>query len=210
MSERFHPAFPSTQKLRSMARRALAPAFLACIAPNAGAVFTYASTNAPYGITLQVGSAVAVDEVAFNVTGANVGLTPTSVAGSQPITIRISPSRPSMLFAETRPVTLTVDVPAGLNCTTFSSCGNTIIPFSTISWVSTNATSPNQGDIQSGTFANSTTQSLASFNAATSAFLIFNSDTRFMANTLTFRYANTTVYPAGSYRGKVRFTATMV
>lgn len=193
-----------------MARRAVVPALLACTALDAGAVFTFASTSSPYGITLQVGSAVATDEVAFNVTGANAGLTPVPVAGSQSITIRVSPSRPAMLFAETRPVTLTVDVPAGLNCTTFNSCGNTIIPFSTISWVSTNATSPNQGDIQSGTFANSTTQPLASFNAATAALLVFNGDTRFMANTLTFRYANTTVYPAGTYRGTVRFTATMV
>ncbi|MFM9924241.1 hypothetical protein VLK31_14705 [Variovorax sp. H27-G14] len=192
-------------------RAALAVALLAGMAPRAGAVFTYAPTDAPYGITLQVGSATAIDEVVFNATGTNAGLaTGTALAGSQSITIRVSPARPARLLAETRPVTLTATVPAGLTCTTAASCGSNIIPFSTISWVSTNATSPNEGDIQNGSFAPSTTQSLASFNAATATVLLVNSDTRFMANTLTFKYANTTVYPAGSYSGTVRFTATML
>ncbi|RYF74981.1 MAG: hypothetical protein EOO22_05850 [Comamonadaceae bacterium] len=194
-----------------MARVAIALLACACTVPDAGAVFTYASTSAPYGITLQVGSASAIDEVVFNVTGNNAGLTPAAVtATAQPITVRISPSRPSLIFAESRPVTLTVDSSVGLACSTPANCGSTVIPFNTISWTSSNATSPNQGDIQNGTFAGSASQSLASFNAATSVLVVFDGDTRFMSNTLTFRYANTTVYPAGSYRGTVHFTATMV
>jgi len=192
-------------------RAVAAVALLAGIAPHAEAVFTYAATSQPYGITLQVGSAVATDEVVFNASGPNAGLTMAPVAGSQSITISISPARPAMVFAETRPVTLTANVPAGLVCTTAPSCGTTVIPFSTISWVSTDATSPNEGDIQNGTFApGNATQPLASFNAATTTLLVFNGNTRFMSNTLTFQYSNATVYPAGSYSGTVRFTATML
>ena len=192
-------------------RAVVALALLAGMAPRADAVFTYAPTDSPYGITLQVGSAAAIDEVVFNATGTNAGLaTGTAIAGSQSITIRISPARPARLLAETRPVTLTATVPAALTCTTSASCGANVIPFSDISWVSTNATSPSEGDIQNGSFAAGTTQTLASFNAATATVLLLNSDTRFMSNTLTFKYANTTVYPAGSYSGTVRFTATML
>ena len=193
-------------------RAAVAIALLAGLAPRADAVFTYAPTSsAAYGITLQVGSAAAIDEVVFNATGTNAGLaTGTAIAGSQSITIRISPARPGRLLPESRPVTLTATVPAGLTCTTSATCGTNVIPFGAISWVSTDATSPGQGDIQRGAFAAGGVQTLASFDAATTTVLILNGDTRFMSNTLTFQYANTTVYPAGSYSGTVRFTATML
>ncbi|SEK15384.1 MULTISPECIES: hypothetical protein [unclassified Variovorax] len=193
-------------------RAAVALALLAGVAPRADAVFTYAPTSsAAYGITLQVGAATGIDEVVFNATGANAGLaTGTSIPGSQSIIIRVSPARPARLLVENRPVTLTATVPAGLSCTTAASCSATVIPFSTISWVSTNATSPAEGDIQSGAFVAGSTQTLASFDGATATILLVNGDTRFMSNTLTFRYANTTVYPAGSYSGTVRFTATML
>lgn len=192
-----------------MARVAIALLGCACTFP-AGAVFTYTGSNGPYGITLQVGSAAAIDEVVFDIRGTNAGLNPAAVtATAQPITVRISPSRPAILFTETRPVTLTVDSSVGLACITAATCGGTVIPFSTISWTSSNATSPDQGDIQDGTFSSTASQTLANFNAARWVLLLFN-DTRLMSNTLTFRYANSTVYPAGSYRGTVRFTATMV
>lgn len=193
-------------------RAAVAIALLAGMAPRADAVFTYAPTSsAAYGITLQVGSSVAIDEVMFNATGTNAGLaTGTAIAGSQSITIRIGPARPGRLLPESRPVTLTATVPAALTCTTAPTCGTNFIPFGAISWVSTDATNPGQGDIQNGAFTASSVQTLASFDAATTTILILNGDTRFMSNTLTFQYANTTVYPAGSYSGTVRFTATML
>lgn len=188
----------------------MAVALLAGIAPGAEAVFTYAPTSAPYGITLQVGSAVGVDNVIFNVTGPSAGLTMAPVTGSPPITISVSPARPARLLAENRPVTLTAAVPNGLACITPATCGTALIPFSTISWQSADATSPAQGDIQSDIFVPSSTQLLASFNGATATILLLNSDTRFMSNTLTFKYTSATVYPAGSYSGTVRFTATML
>lgn len=191
---------------------AVALALLAGMAPRADAVFTYAPTSsAAYGITLQVGSVAAIDEVVFNATGNNAGLaTGTALAGSQQITIRVSPARPARLLVENRPVTLTATVPVGLTCTTASSCGANVIPFSDISWVSTDRTNPTQGDIQNGSFVSGSTQTLASFDGATATILLVNGDTRFMANTLSFQYANTTVYPAGSYSGTVSFTATML
>lgn len=193
-------------------RAAVAIALLAGLAPRADAVFTYAPTSsAAYGITLQVGSSVAINEVMFNATGTNAGLaTGTAIAGSQSITILVSPARPGRLLPESRLVTLTATVPAALTCTTAPTCGTNFIPFGAISWVSTDATNPGQGDIQNGAFTASSVQTLASFDAATTTILILNGDTRFMSNTLTFQYANTTVYPAGSYSGTVRFTATML
>lgn len=190
---------------------AVALALLAGLAPRADAVFTYAPTSsADYGITLQVGSVAAIDEVVFNATGTNAGLaTGTALAGSQQITIRVSPARPARILVENRPVTLTATVPVGLACTT-TSCGANVIPFSAIGWVSTDRTNPAQGDIQSGSFVGGSTQTLASFDGATATLLLVNGDTRFMANTLSFQYANTTVYPAGSYSGTVSFTATML
>jgi hypothetical protein len=191
---------------------AVALALLAGLAPRAGAVFTYAPTSsAAYGITLQVGSAAAIDEVVFNATGTNAGLaTGTALPGSQQITIRVSPARPARLLVENRPVTLTATVPVGLTCTTTSSCGTHVIPFGAISWISTDTTSPRQGDIPSASFVAGSTQTLASFDGATATLLLVNGDTRFMSNTLSFQYANTTIYPAGSYSGTVSFTATML
>ncbi|HSW16324.1 MAG TPA: hypothetical protein VLJ86_03800 [Ramlibacter sp.] len=184
----------------------------ACVAPDAGAVFTSAYVSGSYSMTVQVGSAAVIDQVDFNVTGNNAGLTPAPVTGTNTstgasgVTIRVTPNRPLTAF-ESHPVTVTVDSSIALSCTTPANCGSTAIPFSTISWTSTDATSPNQGDIQSGTFSGSATQQIARYEAATG---FLDAATRFMSNTRNFQYANSTVYPAGQYRGTVRFTATMV
>jgi hypothetical protein len=102
-----------------------------------------------------------------------------------------------------RVVTVTADSSAGMNCVTPASCGNITIPFDTVSW-SVGGTQKSGGDgvngagLRSGTFSTSAVQPIARFS----------SDTR-LQSTLFFRYANATVYPAGTYSGRVTFTASM-
>ncbi|HSW16325.1 MAG TPA: hypothetical protein VLJ86_03805 [Ramlibacter sp.] len=193
-------------------RTAIALIACAFVMADAGAVFTTVNVNTNYSMTVQVGSASVIDQVDFNVTGNNVGLTPAPVDGTNTTTgtsgvvVRVSPSRRRISW-ESHPVTLTVDSSIALSCTTPGNCGATAIPFSTISWTSSDATNPNEGDIQSGTFAGTAAQQIAQFDAMTGN---TGRRTRRMTNTLHFRYANSTVYPAGQYRGTVRFTATML
>lgn len=190
---------------------------LACgISVPANAVITTVSdTGSTYALSLQVGSAAGVDTVQFNVTGNNVGLTPTPVTGSPAIDISVTPMRPVSTSSTARPVTLRVDSSTGLSCQS-GSCGATIIPFSKISWTASNNTGT--GDIQSGQFTGATNQQLASFNAnatfCSSPFIIFCFGWTYQSNTLnatrlTFSYANDTIYPAGTYQGTVYFTASM-
>ncbi len=52
-------------------------------------------TGSTYGLTLRVGSPGAtIDTVAFSVTGANAGLTPTAVTGTPTIDAWVMPVRP--------------------------------------------------------------------------------------------------------------------
>jgi hypothetical protein len=178
--------------------------------PAAQAVFTFIPLATPRTITLQVGAAGAtVNNVVFDVTGANISPTPTPVTGvpdaSTPATspaggvrIRMSAQWPTGNSV----VRLTVSSPAGLTCTGGSGCGTTIIPFTTISWVAYehDVTFPTF-DIQNGTFTGAANQSLAAFSCCGGANGVQ------MANTLIFQYNNATLYPAGSYQGRVTYTA---
>ena len=85
-----------------------------------------------------------------------------------------------------------------MSCTTAASCGSTTIPFDTVSWTVGNAAKVDGGDVQPGQFDMSSAQPIARFASA-----------RQLKSTLLFRYANTTVYPAGTYTGRVTFTASM-
>lgn len=203
------PSLPSMPGAawRGAARALVCLVAAANVVPDAGAVFTSASVGGSYGITLQVGSASLIDEVVFNVAGNIVGsgtaVTGTnSTTGSPGVVIQVTPTR--QLFT-TPNVRLTVDSSIALTCQTASSCGTTNIPFTSIRWTSTDATSPNDGDIQNGTFAGTAAQQLAYFEAYRGLLTVNR-----MSNTLTFDYLNNTVYPAGTYRGTVRFTATIL
>lgn len=195
---------------------------LACgISVPANAVITTVSdTSSTYALSLRVGSAVGVDTVQFNVTGNNVGLTPTPVTGSPAIDISVTPMRPATSASAARPVTLRVDSSVALSCAN-GPCSGTTIPFSKISWTASN--NAGAGDIQSGQFTGTANQQLASFNAnATYCSGIqlpifdtcllgswFYQSRALHATRLTFSYANDTIYPAGTYNGKVTFTASM-
>lgn len=199
---------------------AAAVALTAGLAASARAVITTVTdTGSSYGLTLRVGSAgTVVDTVAFSVTGANAGLTPTAVTGSQTIDVTVIPVRPIANTTVTRPVTLRVDSSAALLCQS-GGCGSNTIPFSSISWVASNNGAATSGDIQSGRFDGSGSQTIASYNAnatfCTGLLCLLGIGTwtyqseNLTATRLQFSYDNNVVYPGGSYKGTVRFTASM-
>jgi hypothetical protein len=86
--------------------------------------------------------------------------------------------------------TLSVTSPVSLN----SLPATYVIPFSSISWVG-GGTGDNPATIASGTFVGGTTQSLLSIAA-----------NRWFEACLAFNYANTQIYPAGIYNGRVTYT----
>lgn len=208
----------AVRKARRRWRGLLGAAVLAAgAAMPAGAVITTVSdSGGVYAISLRVGSLSGVDTVAFNVTGTNVGQTPTAVTGSQTIDVSVTPIRPATSSSTARPVTLKVDSVAGLSCQS-GGCGSTIIPFSQISWVASNNGNAASGDIQNGRFNDTSNQQIASFNAnATfcSFWIIFCLGYTYQSNAMSatrlqFSYDNDVVYPAGNYKGTVRFTASM-
>ncbi|APE47999.1 hypothetical protein BO996_09100 [Delftia sp. HK171] len=200
--------------------RLLAAAALAVAVPPVQAVFTIVTDNDPlnYSLTLRVGTAGAtVDTVAFSVTGANVGLTPAPVTGTPSIGISVAPTRPMLGTAISRPVTLVVDSSTALACQS-GGCGSATIPFSKISWAATGNDTAASGDIQSGRFTASASQTIASYNANASfctgilcPALGWTFQSRQLTGTvLQFTYDNDVVYPGGNYKGTVRFTASMV
>jgi hypothetical protein len=196
--------------------RALAAAFIAaCTTPSAHAVVTFFTTtgNSQRSITLRVGSNdTAVNTVTFDVVNANVAPSPTPVQGTPGngapttsptggIEIRLSTVNRG---AAPDVVRLLADSSAGLACVT-GGCGSTLIPFSTISWVSNNLQGgANAGkDIPSGNFNGSATQQLVSLTVPA------GSDSVTITNVLVFTYDNATLYPSGIYNGRVTYTATV-
>jgi hypothetical protein len=71
------------------------------------------------------------------------------------------------------------------------------IPFSDISWTS------QDGEIPSGQFDGSPNQLLSEYN-------FHGNRAKGVVDYLTFSYANTSVYPSGTYRGRVSFTVTLL
>ncbi|MDN6884122.1 hypothetical protein QMO14_10995 [Variovorax sp. CAN2819] len=198
---------------------ALAAAAVLAAMPARAVITTVTDTGSTYGLTLRVGSAGAtVDTVAFSVTGANAGLTPTAVTGTPAISVWVMPVRPVANTTVARPVTLRVDSSTGLSCQS-GGCGTTVIPFSKVSWVATNNSSAASGDIQSGRFDGTATQSIASYNAnatfCTGLLCLLGIGTwTYLSNNITatqlqFSYDNNVIYPGGNYKGTVRFTASM-
>jgi len=206
---------PSDPRRAIPRARRCAPALLALAGlfgavQDAGAVFTFTGSYGTIGLVMQVGSPNLVDEVVFNVTGTNLGKTPAAVPGTvsgsaSGVVIKVTPTRPLLTFPDS--VTVTVDSSLALSCQTPATCSGVNIPFTNIRWTSTDATTPSGGntDIQSGTFTGTAGQEVARYSPWG-----FLEGSRQMSNTLNFSYINTTLYPAGTYKGSVRFTATML
>lgn len=193
-----------------MGRRAclLLAGLLAC--GQAGAVFTFLPFGTPRFIQLQVGSAGGtINNVTFNVTGANTSPTPSPVVGvpdaGAPVTNPSGGVRVRMRGqwgSGNQVLSLRVNSAAGMACVPATGCGSTVIPFNTISWAAFEKSNFTQFDIQSSSFTGGATQLLSQFSCCGGASVE-------MANTLVFTYNNATLYPAGRYTGRVVFTATI-
>jgi hypothetical protein len=209
------PGFNARSRWRGLLGAAVLAAGIAM--PASAVVTTVSDSGSVYAISLRVGSASGVDTVAFSVTGNNAGLTPVAVTGTPAIDVWVTPIRPANSSGTARPVTLKVDSSLGLPCQS-GGCGTTIIPFSDISWVASNNSATGTGDIQNGRFNGTTNQQIASFNANATycsiPFIIFCLGYTYQSNAMSatrmqFSYDNDVVYPAGNYKGTVRFTASM-
>lgn len=193
---------------------------LVLTAAPAGGVITTVTNNtgsSNYQLALRVGSPAGVDAVSFSVTGNNVALNPQPVVGAPAIDVWVLPLRPAGNTTTARPVTLMVDSSSPLQCQTPATCGTTTIPFNKISWVASNSSGAGAGDITNSTFSGGAGQQIAAFDANTTYctfWLLFcwnwaYQTDQLSATRLTFSYANDVIYPAGTYQGTVRFTATL-
>lgn len=143
-------------------------------------------TGPPPQLHLAVGTLGAtVDTVTFTVP-ANVVGSGTPIAGSQTVLIEVAARRSG---GSGGPTTVLLIANSSRPLTS----GTSSIPMTQISWTSTN------GIIPSGTFNGTATQQIFSFFAP-------NGTTR-QEDTHTFIYANTGIYPAGTYTTTVTYTA---
>ena len=185
---------------RTGARMACTVMIASCLLPEAEAVFISLGTlvQAQHQIRIRVGGdSAGVDTVNFGSIDGN------KVGNAQSVAARGGSGVDLWVFAWTpgdgdRMVTVTANSAMGMSCTTAASCGATTIPFDTVSWTVGNTAKADGGDVQPGQFDMSSAQPIARFASA-----------RQLKSTLLFRYANTTVYPAGTYTGRVTFTASM-
>lgn len=192
---------------RSPGERRLAAGLLAglLLATEAGAVVTvvtgYFGTRR---LTLRIGTANSgiVDTVSFDVPANSVGSGPVA-ASSGGVVFRMYLQVPANKMPQS--MTTTVDSSVGLTCTTAATCGGTIIPFSDISWVVTPAPSGPYApfDLQNGTFTGNTAQPLLGWTISGPG------GTAEVLATMNFTFANSTVYPAGTYQGRVTYTTTL-
>jgi hypothetical protein len=166
----------------------------------AEAVFTNLGIPFFHTISIRVGSfGGTVDTVNFGTVAGNVVGNSAAITASGTVDVVVNALT---LVSGSRTVTVNADSAAGMSCQTAATCASTLIPFSAVSWTVSNSVAPSGSpsvfDIQAGSFNTSASQTIASFPSG-----------RRMDNTLSFKYANSTVYPAGTYRGRVTFTASM-
>ncbi len=154
--------------------------FLVC--PLAEAAITFVGFAAPPDIAVRVGAPSGVSTVDFAVPAAGVGSGP-PVTGTPGVFIGALARHP---FTFPFPVfTLSVDSSVAMTN------GTENINFNQISWTAT------EGDIPSGTFSGASAQVI--LGPLLAAFIV--------TDTHTFEYANSTVMAAGTYTGRVTYTA---
>jgi len=203
-----HPSLKHTASTRRWRVGVLVAGLLAT--SQAGAVFTFLPFASSRFIQLQVGATGGtINNVTFNVTGANTSPSPLPVQGvpdaGTPATTPTGGVRVRMRghwASGNQILTLSVNSAAGLACVGATGCGSTVIPFNTVSWVAHEKSTFTTFDIQNGSFNGSATQTLSNFSCCSGG-------TVEMANTLVFTYNNATLYPAGQYTGRVVFTASI-
>ena len=166
---------------------------------EASAVFTnVGSVSLPHKISIRVGGTSGIDVVNFGTIAGNAVGNGVAVAAAAAVTIEVKATTQTVGL---RTVTVNADSSAGMSCQN-TSCGSTNIPFSTVAWTVSNSVapsgSPSSFDIQAGQFSGTASQTIATFPSG-----------RSLKNTLSFSYSNPTLFPAGTYKGRVTFTASM-
>jgi hypothetical protein len=143
--------------------------------------------GAPF-VFVQVGaSTAAVDEVVFNVAGTTAGNgTPIVGAPVVPITV--------LGYSGTRRTAYSVTMNSA---TGLVNAAGVTIPFSDFSWTT------RDGDLPAGRFDDSASQILQQVSRR-------GRPARGITDYLTFSYANTAVYPGGTYTGRVVYTITQL
>lgn len=200
----------------SKIKRLLLYCGMVALAQPAYAVITIATESnlqwwIPVRLELQIGTPQpnVIDRVRFDVPAQNVGnatLVPASTGGVDAL------MRIALAGGEQQSMRTTVDSSVGLQCATPASCGSTVIPFSDISWTVTPAPSGQyaQFDWQDGAFTGGATQQLLAFTFTSGNLPFWRRAVVTVASTLNFNYANSTIYPAGRYRGRVTYTTTLL
>ena len=207
------PGSECRPSLRLCAALAFALLCLSSAPAQAVIITTLFYTASIRSLSLQVGKPTGVDNVQFDVGGVlgnsqayvvPVGGNAIAVAPSnQPsgIVFRVFMQLPLDNIFTRQQVITTVTNPAYLMCAG-GNCAGYGIPFQSISWVVTPG-STDQGDIQNGMFVSGGgTRTLINYSAA------FGSTVEFVS-TLNFSYANTIIYPAGTYTGTVTYTTSL-
>lgn len=211
MSQRQQPECSHSMRLRV----ALAFVLWCSVSEPALAVITttlfYLSSTR--SLSLQVGKPTGVDNVRFDVggvvgnsqayaapvSGSGLPMFPSNQSGG--ILFRVFMQLPLDAVLTRQQVITTVSNPAYLVCIE-ANCAGYAIPFQSIAWTVAPA-STFSGDIQDGTFVSGGgTHTLINYSAA------FGSTVEFKS-TLNFSYANTTIYPAGTYTGTVTYTTSL-
>jgi hypothetical protein len=155
---------------------------MAALAGPAHAVTTVINPP-PSEVRLRVGAAGAVTTVTFTVTAAIAGNGTAIVGAPNPVLVRAD-ARETGCVAKN--ATLTVTTPANLVS------GADTIPYSTISWTTSDA------DIAAGTYLAPGTRTIATF-----------ANCHRVTNNHTFQFSNAQVYPQGTYNGVATYTLTM-
>lgn len=182
---------------------------------GAHAVVTYSIGTGTRSITMTVGSNdTTVNTVTFDVLNANIAPSPAPVQGvpgnGAPAT---SPSGGVTVTLQTNRrgnapdvVKLLVDSSAGMACQSGVCTSSPLtIPFTTVSWTSYEAGGGAfSAGIASGSFNGSASQLLFSGQIPTRS-----KNSMLVSNVLVFSYNNATLYPSGSYRGRVTYTVTV-
>jgi hypothetical protein len=164
---------------------ALIPAIALCLVTGAASA-AWVNINPPSGWVILRINYTGTPTVTFNVAAAQMG-NGVPVAGTPTLEIEMSVQRPGGGGAPSLTATMTATAPA-----TLDSGGNSI-PISTISWTSAAISGDPGGTtvIPSGSFVSGANTIVSITTTGGGNF--------YAGGALTFYYANTTTYPAGSY-----------
>jgi hypothetical protein len=133
-----------------------------------------------------------IDTVVFDLAATSPG-SGTPIIGSAPVQVEVAYKKQG---AAAVTIVLTTDGSTAMACITPATCGATSIPMTQVSWTAS------MGQWPSGTFSGAASQLLLNFTAGGGGGAVTVRE-----DILSYSYANATAYPAGTYQGRVTYTA---